>query len=172
MRRLEAGFTFIEMLVVSMIVAIMVLLMMPSLQGYQSNAQVRELADQAVAQMRQAAQQAVGIDQQIGWWNFDGDNAPGCSPAADGWVVRTGTGTQESVTCVPSNVGFVAQCYRGAFMPQGGFITPGVLCGGSGATINMICLDSTSPANPLAIEITVVVATGQIVQQQSVNGCP
>jgi len=54
-----AGYTAIELLVTSIITGIITALLMPSLQGHQTFAQVRVAASEAVAQFRQAQMYAL-----------------------------------------------------------------------------------------------------------------
>ncbi len=61
----DAGYTFIELIVVSAFIGIMSGLLMPALQGYEENAQIRTVAIEALTQFRQARMYALSEDQNI-----------------------------------------------------------------------------------------------------------
>lgn len=136
--------------------ALVVLLMMPSLQGYQVNAQVRSLGEEIVAQIRAAEADAVSQGQSISW------SASYDAPPYSIRFSEPGTGSEISEVDLPPNLHVTGSCYRGSFTPQGLAIWP-PSCGAEPASFEILCFDSNTPANPYGIEITVVVATGQVI---------
>jgi Tfp pilus assembly protein FimT len=153
MRAREAGYTVIEFIVALTLLSLLILLMMPSLMGYQANAQVRSFGEQIVEQTRAAELAAVSTGQ---WtqYNVHDDSAP--------YSIQflNSVGTVLSEVELPPTMHVTAACYKGKFEPQG---TANEFCANPNATFNMICFDSNTPGNPLGFIVTVVVATGQVI---------
>jgi len=163
MFRREAGHTFIELAIGLAILGLLILIMMPSLQGYQANAQVRQLGEQVVAQLRAAETEAASTDQTLEWW--------ACWDCSPNYVKVTLAGTGATVSYTNLSAAKIAAplhitgtCYRGPISPQGPVNVASPPCGSvAGATFELVCFDSNTPASPYGIEITVVIATGQII---------
>jgi type II secretory pathway pseudopilin PulG len=162
MFRSESGHTFIELAVGLALFGLLVLIMMPSFQGYQANAQVRELGEQVVAQLRAAETEAAATDQTLQWGvcgdcatNYVRVNLPGGGTASF-------TNLSSGTTAAPLHVTWT--CYRGPISPSGSMTVASPPCAAPpGATFELVCFDSNTPANPYGIQITVVIATGQII---------
>ncbi len=153
MRTREAGYTFIEFVVALTLLSLLILLIMPSLMGYQANAQVRSFGEQIVEQTRAAELAAVSTGQ---WTQYVvADDSPPYSIK-----FLNSVGTVLSQVNLPPTMHVTAACYKGKFEPQG---TANEFCANPNATFNMICFDSNTPSNPLGFIVTVVVATGQVI---------
>jgi len=152
MNRKEAGYSYLELAVAVTIIALVVLLLMPSLQSYQANAQVRQIGEELVSAARAAELDAVS-EGEIVSWVASYDNPP--------YVIEFfGTSEQQLATVtLPPTMHVTGSCYRGLFTPQGIATTR---CG-PGLTFELLCFDSNTSGNPYGFEITVVVATGQVI---------
>lgn len=167
MIRNEAGYTFIELAVSAIIIGLVLLMMLPSLQGYQANAQIRETGATIVAQIRAAETSAMSMGETMQWWAcYD------CSPPYFSITVP-GTGQvvnkdflqeQSTGTTTGQNWHTTGTCYRGPITPQGTIDVAVPPCSApAGNTFEILCFDSGTPANPFGIKITVVIATGQVI---------
>lgn len=155
------GYTFLELLVVTSIIGLAALLLMPALQGYQNNAQVRAQAALVVTQARQAESDAISEEQEITWWIYGNGTQP------QSWVVRQGFGaTISSVTVNPPLD--LTGCYRNTFLPNG-TVSPAGPCEGNPV---LACVDNGQHNAPYALEVTVANVTGQISVQQLSVLCP
>jgi len=157
------GYTALELAVAVALLALAAALMMPSLHGYDRNAQVRTLANQAVTQARQAETQAVALDTTLIWCVIGN----GATPQA--WQVTQECRTNHGLmlqTAVPKPLDLTG-CYRNTFEPNGTDV-PGPC--GTGATI-LACIDNGETASPYAIELTVA-STGQVAASALTTLCP
>ena len=139
----EAGYSLIELAVVSIIVGLAASILMPSIQGYQGNEQTRTVALQAVAQFRQAQMSAMALDQEINVL-FDPTadlpsrgNTQGyefCLPsAACGFSATWSTSDPAMIkNVIPNSVKITAYCYRGGFTPTGQYLNWTGVCPGAG----------------------------------------
>ena len=113
------GFTVIELIVVTAIAAILALLMMPSLAGYNTNAQVRALASLALVQARQAQMDALAEDQPVSWWIHGNGTQP------QNWQAMTALSSATLLfTSVPASLDLTG-CYRNTFEPNGTVVPAG-----------------------------------------------
>jgi len=165
----EAGYTFAELLVATIIIGILVLLMMPALGGYNTNAAVRTTASQAVSDLREAQELAISENMVVNVAFHPSDQGR----ATQGWTMSNSGAVTMFTRSVPAQVNFVATCYRGWFTPQGSWAWVTNVCGNPPATVELLCFDSGTPANPLALEVIIVIATGDMtVQQKPAGACP
>jgi type II secretory pathway pseudopilin PulG len=166
--RNEAGYTFIELAVSVIIIGLVLLIMMPSLQGYQTNAQIRETGATIVAQIRAAEVESQSMGEAMEWWAcYD------CSPPTfkitvpnTGQVINSETLQQQAAGggATGQNWHSTGTCYRGPITPQGTITVATPPCAvPPGATFELLCFDSGTPANPFGIKITVVILTGQVI---------
>jgi type II secretory pathway pseudopilin PulG len=167
----QAGYTFLELIIVSALVGLMTSLLMPAVQGYQANTQVRTVALQAITQFRQARMYALAQDQQINaLFQPTGDlpsrgNVQGwefCTTSASCGFSSTWSTTDPAMirTIVPNSVNITAYCYRGGFTPTGQYLNWTGACASPGATTEAICF-SAGGSNPTKIYVTVRFATGE-----------
>jgi len=170
MTRDEAGYTYVELVVAAIIIGILILLVMPSLAGYNNNAQVRQLAAQALTQYREIEGMSVAEGQPVGWGVFGNCTRP-CS---ESWQGTTG-GAQVFSTTVPAPLDLTG-CYRDNFEPNGTLAVAGPCESNGAAWVNgaliVACVDNGSAASPFALELTVVPGTGQVVVTQLTTLCP
>lgn len=179
----EAGYTFIELIVVSAFIGIMSGLLMPALQGYQVNAQVRTVAIEALTQFRQAQTYALAEDQNIDIaFQPTGDlpsrgNVQGwefCTAVASCSFSSTWSTTDPAMmrTIVPNSVTITAYCYRGAFTPTGQYLNWTGACASPGATVEAMCF-SAGGTNPTKIYMSITLATGEATLSGMKSGaCP
>jgi len=170
-----AGYTFIEFMVAVAIIALVVLLMMPSFGGYQTNASVRSAIQTALAQFRQAQTESASEDTPINIL-FQPSDTKGSDGNWQGWIFcaqsSSGCGSGAPVilkTAIPNSLNMTANCYRGAYSPSGNYTDSP--CNTKTATMEVICVDAGGPF-PYAMDIIVVFATGQLTMQQHNGGCP
>jgi prepilin-type N-terminal cleavage/methylation domain-containing protein len=176
----EAGYSLIELAVVSIIVGLAASILMPSIQGYQGNEQTRTVALQAVAQFRQAQMSAMALDQEINVL-FDPTadlpsrgNTQGyefCLPsAACGFSATWSTSDPAMIkNVIPNSVKITAYCYRGAFTPTGQYLNWTGVCPGAGASIEALCFDGGGQK----FYLTIQVATGEVSLSAKQSGsCP
>jgi len=179
----EAGYALIELVVTSIIIGMIVGVLMPALQGYQTIAQVRVAASEAVMQFRQAQMYSLAQDQQINVL-FDPSGDLPSRGNNQGWEFCTTTGscgfsstwatTDKPLlrTIVPNTVNITAYCYRGAFTPTGQYLNWTGVCTYPGATVEALCFNAGG-SNPSKIRLFVSLATGGVTMSDPVAGaCP
>jgi Tfp pilus assembly protein FimT len=166
MRAGERGYTFIELIVGVIVVGMLVLMMMPSMQGAQVGREVQVYADLAVAQLHQAKMEAAAQEQDVQWAVFY-DTRP------FNWIFQLGNGgspmqTVSQVT-VPPPVRMSGICYRGHFNPNG---TLSFNCSGPQYTgeVEWLCFDADVVNGPMIL-VEVNTTTGQIVEQTTAGTC-
>jgi len=166
----EAGHTVTEVVVAAIVLSILVLLLMPALGNYDTNATVRTEAMQAVNDFREAQTLAMDENVPIQIMLYPSD----LGTATQRWAIyRDPPGSGTSLVfqhSIPSQLNVVSGCYMSFFYPPGNFkLNPGC---GNPASVELICFDSGTPANPFAVKVTVVLATGDVIAQQKVGACP
>jgi type II secretory pathway pseudopilin PulG len=169
MRSREAGHTLIELTVATLFLGLLILLVMPSLQGYQSNAQVRSLAELAVSQYRQLETTAEAENTTISWSVYgNGSQSP------QQWVARQNGSTLSSTT-VPGTLDLTG-CYLDFVRADGSVSMAGPCVGNPAAWVNgaliVACVDNKSASAPFSLELTAYPATGQVVVRQIATLCP
>lgn len=158
------GFTVIELIVVTAIAAILALLMMPSLAGYNTNAQVRALASLALVQARQAQMDALAEDQPVSWWIHGNGTQP------QNWQAMTALSSATLLfTSVPASLDLTG-CYRNTFEPNGTVIPAGPCEGPRGAVL--ACIDNAQASAPFALQVTIARVTSMVTVQQLTTLCP
>jgi len=175
MRTDEAGYTFIELSVVVVIMLLVFLTMMPSWSGYfqsgGSNANGTTNPPSGVAALRadgqevvEAARQAVLDAETEGQniqWRASVDSPP------YGITFTNNVGAVVSTVTLPPTVHTITACYLGHFSPQG----QAKLNCATPATFDLLCFDSNTPGSSLGFEIEVVAATSQIIGVPIVGAC-
>lgn len=155
------GFTVLELTIAVALMGLLATLMMPSLQGYQTNSQVRSLAALLVTEARHAESDATTQQQQITWWIYGNGGHP------QSWVVRQGFNQTIATGTVNPPIDLTG-CYRNTFMPNGTVSEAGP-CNGNPV---LACVDNGQASNPFALEITIADLTEQVSVKQLSGLCP
>jgi len=169
---LEAGHTLLEVVVVVLIMGLLAMTMMPALAGYQKNNSVRVAAEQALYQFRQAEMMALTEGQIIQVLFEPSDAYAGAGWTGPGWEICAGICGNAGVpvlykTVLSPTLNVTADCYRQRFFPQG-FVN---WCSSLPAVIKIVCIDNQASPTPMAIEVKLVLATGEMSAVKASGSC-
>lgn len=156
MSEVEQGFSVIEIVVVAAVLALLILVTLPGLIGYQGTSAMQTTARQFVSDLRAAQQQAEALNTPI-----TVVFTPGAGTAVTGYSVQNGTTVLWTAT-FPSTVQATSS-WPGdsiAFQSNGSVAGPGA--------VPALCVGNT---NGLTTTITITLATGLATLASGTGSC-
>ncbi len=162
----------LELAVVVFVVGLMTTMLMPALAGYGTNNTMRTAASQALYQFRSAEMMALSEGQTIQVLFEPSDAYAAAGWTGPGWEICPGICGAAGVsvlmkTVLPPTLNVTARCYRQRFYATG-YVN---WCAGLPAIINIVCIDNQASPTPTAIEVRLVLATGEMTEIGAAGSC-
>jgi len=165
----DRGFTVLDVVCASVVVAVLALLLMPALASYQATATMRQAGVRAVADIREARELAVTEHVPIlvyihtvsteGWQVIQ-------SPCARADTCRGPEGQVLYQYAVPAPDHVTGYCYVTTFGSDGQAYPVGCAAGSAqnptGNVATVLCIDNGAGAQAEQVQIQITLATGQV----------